>query len=155
MHRAAQSHRSRGHGRLFFLTLAASVLWEAPQSVLGLMVWGVFSARGRVVRRYAYAGRLMIGVRATAAVSLGHFVFFFAHDAPETPLASDNERHEFGHARQSRMLGPLYLFVVGVPSALRFLYSAYHRRRHGTGWPGYFDGFPENWADRLGGVKRD
>lgn len=59
-------------------------------------------------------------------------------------------KHEYGHIRQSRMLGPLYLIVVGLPSitfasltALRILKSK-----------DYYKRYPENWADRLGGVDR-
>lgn len=61
-----------------------------------------------------------------------------------------NERavmHEYGHCIQSRKLGWLYLLVVGLPSILHAALCPC--KRHS-----YFDVFPENWADKLGGVKR-
>jgi hypothetical protein len=63
--------------------------------------------------------------------------------------------HEYGHTFQSRWLGPLYLPVVGVPSVLRNVYAVAYREITGERWRGYFDGFPERWADELGGVDRE
>jgi hypothetical protein len=51
------------------------------------------------------------------------------------------------------MLGPLYLLVIGVPSSLRAGYAAARYLVTKEPWDGYYDGFPENWADRLGGVR--
>lgn len=53
--------------------------------------------------------------------------------------------HELGHRKQSRMLGPLYLFVVGIPSVVRFIY----RRLRGKDYAWYIAGYPESWAERL------
>jgi len=61
---------------------------------------------------------------------------------------------ELGHARQSRLLGPLYLPVVGVPSTIRVAYAFVYKHARGKRWGGYYDGFPEKWADELGGVDR-
>ena len=60
-------------------------------------------------------------------------------------------KHEYGHVRQSRMLGPLYLIVVGIPSAINNLRS----RRDATVYENYYNMYPENWADKLGGVTRN
>jgi hypothetical protein len=65
-------------------------------------------------------------------------------------------RHELGHSLQSRYLGPLYLFVVGIPS----IYGNLVNRGKHRNWTAsekalwYYNRFPENWADKLGGVKR-
>lgn len=60
-------------------------------------------------------------------------------------------KHEYGHVRQSRMLGPFYLIVVGIPSAINNLRS----RRNMTVYENYYNMYPEKWADRLGGVVRN
>lgn len=98
-------------------------------------------------------GRLFIKSRISA-VSLGYFVFwtegttrYFVHD-------ESTRLHEYGHTFQSRLLGPLYLPCVGVPSVLRVVYALLYREITGRRWGGYFDGYPERWADRLGGVTR-
>ena len=59
-------------------------------------------------------------------------------------------RHEYGHSRQSLVLGPLYLPLVGIPS----LSLAVMTRMGILSRNSYFTRYPEAWADRLGGVKR-
>jgi len=49
----------------------------------------------------------------------------------------------------------LYLLVVGIPSLMRVLYRKWHNKMYGYNWLNYYKGFPENWADKLGGVKAD
>lgn len=85
-----------------------------------------------------------------SAVSLGQYIII-DEMFMNTGVSMENvKKHEYGHSRQSVMLGWLYLPVVGLPSLVRNIYA---RVRHKDGkW--YYGGFPENWADRLGGVKR-
>ena len=49
----------------------------------------------------------------------------------------------------------LYLPVVGLPSISRAGYALVYREVTGRQWTRYYEGFPERWADRLGGVSRD
>lgn len=56
---------------------------------------------------------------------------------------------------QSRRLGWLYLPTVGVASVSRVLYSRLFAWRRGRAWGGYYDAWPEDAADRHGGVWRD
>lgn len=63
-------------------------------------------------------------------------------DAPELYA------HEYGHVKQSRILGPLYLFVIGIPSLLWACWYRKHKRGS------YYAFYTEKWADRLGGVIR-
>jgi hypothetical protein len=55
--------------------------------------------------------------------------------------------HESGHVLQSKYLGPLYLFIIGIPS---LLWAATHR------WiapkKSYYWFYTEKLANRLGGV---
>ena len=60
----------------------------------------------------------------------------------------DVRKHELGHRTQSRMLGPLYLLVVGIPSAILCTVARFSPYISRT----YDEHFPENWANRLGGV---
>ena len=59
------------------------------------------------------------------------------------------EKHEWGHTRQSLLLGPLYLPLVGLPS---LLWATWWTPLRSTS---YFRFFTERWADRLGGVRRE
>lgn len=112
-------------------------LWQLPQNLLGLCLIAlgyddVFVYKGARV----YSCTWMRG-----GISLGQYIFL------HFPTSVD-VCHEYGHVRQSRMLGPFYLPVVGLWSFTRAALDLYR--------PGhYFDDFPENWADRLGGVYID
>lgn len=138
-------------GRLSRVALAA--VWEAPQSALGALNLGLELARRGVADITLERDRVFVELRASRAVSLGHFVFWSTVDSPVVRVNPDNKLHEYGHARQSRLLGPLYLPVVGVPSVMRVAYASMQYLVTRKPWDGYYDGFPENWADRLGGRR--
>jgi hypothetical protein len=133
-----------------FAIIPVLFLWELPQNLLGLLVR--LAVRKRILSRETEDGRILLRV-SDFGLSLGTFIFWSMADpaAVSNPADRANNRlHELGHAMQSRRLGPLYLFVVGIPSVCRFLYARFYRRRRGKSWTRYFDGYPENWADRLG-----
>ena len=79
-------------------------------------------------------------------LSLGRYLFVY-RDADERLV-----RHEYGHYRQSKLLGPTYLIAIGLPSILwAGLFPLVRRLRPATD---YFS-FPiERWADHLGGADR-
>ena len=54
--------------------------------------------------------------------------------------------HEYGHCRQSKYLGPLYLLVIGIPSLIWAIF--------GKRGDAYYTFYTEKWADKLGGVDR-
>jgi len=128
------------------LLAALLVLWELPQTLLGLVVCAALRARRSVMDESVYGRRRIVRTRGIG-VSLGFLVFWFG-EADELAI----RRHELGHALQSAWLGPVYLLAVGLPSILRAGYSMLYAARHRTSWPRYFDGYPENWANRLAGV---
>jgi hypothetical protein len=77
-------------------------------------------------------------------VSLGLFVFVGARGL------SNQQRmmlvkHELGHTRQSMLLGPLYLLLVGLPSLLwAIMKSLGFFKKRPYSWL-----YTEKWADRL------
>jgi hypothetical protein len=133
---------------------AVSLVWEGPQTALGALVLAVEAARRRIVQVEVEAGRLVVESKGTG-ISLGHIVFWSRENSRWHDLDLRNRAHELGHTRQSRMLGWLYLPVVGLPSISRAAYALVYREVTGRQWSHYYDGYPENWADRLGGVRRD
>ena len=85
------------------------------------------------------------GWKSHAGLSLTNQFVFVNEDC-----SMDTYRHEWGHCRQSFLLGWLYLPAIGLPSIV---------------WAGlkrlglfkdidYYAFYTEKWADRLGGVKR-
>jgi len=128
-------------------------LWEIPQNMLGLVLLGAERALGTAEAVEADRDRLFVRSRVSA-VSLGYFVFHSRGESRYFVLDEHTRDHEWGHSFQSRMLGPLYLPLIGVPSAARVVYAIAFREVTGRRWEGYFDAYPEDWADRLGGVAR-
>ena len=64
---------------------------------------------------------------------------------------SQSIKHEYGHTLQSRILGPLYLPIVGLCSITwAGLYGSVIRETHN----GYYKFWTEKWADKLGKVTR-
>ena len=127
-------------------TLRSIVLyaWQLPQNLLGLLVLLIMKPV-KLIRDTGYA-KVYSSRRMSGGISLGQYACISLVSSK-----SDNTiMHEgIGHARQSRMLGPAYLIVVGLPS---FLWAALHNivvpRKS------YYWFYTEAWADRLGGVKR-
>jgi hypothetical protein len=131
-------------------------IWELPQTYLGLVI-SIFLGRPTLI----YKGSFVTYSRGFG-VSLGAFVFVIPAVVFEAAGYDDPNQeqtngllHEHGHTIQSRLLGPLYLLVVGLPSLVMNLMSTYsmlYGKR--VFYNNYYKRFPENWADRLGGVHR-
>lgn len=84
------------------------------------------------------------------SVSLGDSIFLhISHWNDEDVIA-----HEMGHCKQSDILGPLYLLVIGLPSFIwctviyPFMFVVLKKD------VSYYSFYTEKWADKLGGVNR-
>lgn len=121
------------------------ILWELPQNIAGLLIVLVLWKKQGGITRYKKAFHVKL-CDIGWGVSLGRFIILPVFDNKDTL------KHEYGHCKQSRLLGWLYLLIVGIPSACRNLYF----RKHNTDRKGktYYEAFPENWADELGKVYR-
>lgn len=113
--------------------------WQFPQVLLGLLLRLRWKGRKTSYRGVTY----IVGGGIRGGLSLAATVFIQYDEV----LAPKEWAHEYGHTRQSLYLGPLYLLVIGIPSALWAL-------THETRDPRYFDFYTEKWADKLGNVKR-
>ena len=76
------------------------------------------------------------------SVSLGNLVFISRH----TRDYNQTLRHELGHTKQSKYLGPLYLTVIGLPSILWVVARRVSRRLREMD---YYWFYTESWAERL------
>lgn len=108
-------------------------IWQLPQNIIGwiitLFLPHAFTSNG--CEFYKWNGN---------GVSLGNYIII-----PKYKRTIFIVRHEYGHHIQSTYLGPLYLIVIGIPSAIgnilhRFIKFNYYKQP----W--------EAWANRLGGV---
>jgi len=127
--------------------------WQLPQHILGLSAYLLLRVGGMPAGRFK--GAWLVYVPGRSGIALGEYIFLSRSAAAGAAAGMRLLQHEYGHTRQSRLLGPLYLPVVGLPSISQAAFSRAARR---LGFPGpatrYYRRFPENWADRLGGVRR-
>lgn len=126
-------------------------LWQLPQNLIGwgMKVYFMKVDKGKY-RIHSNDGVLFMRTPSMpGGVSLGNYVFLRLRKWYRNSAYEVSEAHEYGHCKQSRMLGWLYLFVVGIPSALHNLWQRKHRDHDYYAW------YCEAWADKLGGVKRN
>lgn len=121
-------------------------IWQFPQHILGFLM------SRKAVRMHVYNDVMVYYTRNVfnCGVSLGNYILLDADKYARLDLTTI--KHEYGHSLQSRMLGPLYLLAVGLPSALcNNVYARIFKKD--SVW--YYNRYPEKWADKLGGVKRN
>ena len=111
--------------------------WELPQNLLGLLLRAIYKGNdstyeSSIVRRSTSFRR---------GISLGKYIIVSQWASRKTV------KHEYGHCKQSKYLGWLYLVVIGLQS---ILHAALCKCKNHN----YHDMWFEKWADKLGGVER-
>lgn len=116
-------------------------IWQLPQNLVAVVMM-LFLGKRVVVDKTdwctCYKGEHMSG-----GISLGSFAFV----SPYLSTKPEAIAHELkGHTYQSRILGPLYLIVIGLPSLL-------------NAWIGftdcYYDFYTEKNANKHAGLTTD
>lgn len=127
--------------------------WGFPQTLLGFVVFLLH----RKCRHFWYHSAVVTEWNQPFSASFGWFIFVTNHPAkdkrkqnriPYFAMKQCLLVHEYGHTIQSLFFGPLYLLVMGIPSAA-WGFLPYFRRRRAGGVP-YSDFFTESLANRLG-----
>ena len=117
-------------------------IWQLPQHIVALIYYLWLLMDKSVVRKEKHDGYTIIFKDTYDNVALGQYVFAW-EDEIELKIM-----HETGHVKQSKMLGPLYLFVIGIPSGLwNLTHESICPRKS------YYWFYPEAWANRLAGIK--
>ena len=87
-------------------------IWQLPQHIVALIYFGYLVMMCKdlgVDSRYKQA--IVIPCIMKGAVTLGCYVFVGLNSEYRETV-----KHELGHTIQSKILGPLYLIVIGIPS---------------------------------------
>lgn len=123
---------------------AALFLWCLPQNIVGLAVLAFTKLQD--AKTNLYNGTFVTRWKYGSGVSLGCFIFISESSNDKTL------KHEYGHYLDGRCLGPLYLFVIGLPSIIWAAFFDAYRKKHNVS---YYDFYTERRADRLGEVERN
>lgn len=130
-------------------------IWQLPQHLVALIFYLIVRNK-KVYKREN--GRIYIsysGPKFFPGASLGRYIFLINELATD----DDTNKHEYGHSRQSTILGWLYLPIVGLLSAGGNLYDrCFHTPNQGWSYAEakkwYYNQFIEKWADKLGNIER-
>ena len=122
-------------------------IWQLPQTILGWILLKIYGWEYRELKRFPRV-KIYFCPKFPGGISLGKYILINPKYNGEDMNALITRHHEYGHCVQSMMLGPFYLLIVGLWSALRARFNLYKKGC-------YYKSFPENWADKLGGVKTD
>lgn len=127
-------------------------IWQFPQNFIGFLM----TRKPETIKEYKDVKIYFTYNTLGCGVSLGDFIVLDAGFL-NSELEEITIKHEYGHHRQSIYLGWLYLIVVGILSVIRNRYHTWFHKNwesvKATAW--YYGSYPENWADRLGGVDRN
>ena len=93
-------------------------IWQLPQNLVAiLMIPFLGKLTLRCERHYCFC---FIGAKMKGGISLGSFAFV----SPSLGKRDCEVAHEVnGHTVDSKYLGPLYLFVIGIPSILYAIFD--------------------------------
>ncbi len=124
------------------LLFALSFLWQAPQSFLGLMML-IFFKLTSDAELISY-NKLCFAFRSSGmrgGISLGNFAFL-SNSLSKSPESIAHE--QLGHTWDSKLMGPFYLFIVGIPSILNAAFDFTEC---------YYDFPVERWANHHAGLE--
>ena len=117
-------------------------IWQLPQHIVAIIYFGYLVMMCKdlgVDSRYKQA--IVIPCVMRGAITLGNYVFVGLNSEYKETV-----KHELGHTIQSKILGPLYLIVIGIPSitycGLRRLFPSLRKKN-------YYDFYTEKWANNL------
>ena len=117
-------------------------IWQLPQHIVALIYFGYLVMMCKdlgVDSRYKQA--IVIPCIMRGAVTLGNYVFAGLNSEYKKTI-----KHELGHTIQSKILGPLYLIVIGIPSitycGLRRVFPSLRKKN-------YYNFYTERWANNL------
>ena len=118
-------------------------LWQFPQNMLALCIEGIL-CKAAYREGKADGNTIIVNIVLPSAMSLGDYLFV-------SPMSSQKSiQHECGHSKQSDILGPLYLIVIGIPSLLHNM-AHYLCSKIGIKW-NYYSFYTESWANKLVGI---
>lgn len=133
---------AKGAGR--FLYYLVHLTWGLPVNLIGGLGYLLLYKSGRH-ERFCNAYITHIKKENFGGVSLGFFIFMA--EGKGDNWTYNTRIHEYGHTFQCMLLGPLYWFVIGIPSFIWCNFLASYRKKKKLS---YYTFYPEKWANAWG-----
>ena len=118
-------------------------VWQFPQILIGWIVSLFYKVKTTILYKDK---TVRICPTFPGGISLGNTVI--VNKYPFNTDTWNTVKHEWGHTVQSKILGPFYLFVIGIPSLLWAAIQGNVIKKD------YYWFYTEKWADKIGNVKR-
>lgn len=117
---------------------AAMYIWQLPQNIMGAMLFYLYYRDGDVYDWNKATSDVKVNCfseKMKGGITLGKYI-----------IVRDTycSYHEFGHTIQSKILGPLYLLVIGSPSIIHAALHKYICKNKD-----YYHFWTEKWANNL------
>lgn len=135
-------------------------IWQLPQNLLGLCILNYNKLRKGYCEKVITDDITWYRVKylLDCGISLGDYIILDIEGFGRNTIPKTTIKHEHGHQIQSLYLGWLYLPIIGISSAIfnNLWDRVFHKKwtyKERNKW--YYNRFPENWADKLGDVKRN
>ena len=127
-------------------------IWQFPQHIIAYVIILINCKSIKLMVSKDGISHYLVDHLFDSAISLGNYIFLDS----DGNFSYKTIKHEFGHQKQSLMLGPLYLIVIGLQSIIGNIIDRikhkYFRRYYDPDF--YYKQPWEAWADKLGGVVR-
>lgn len=126
-------------------------LWQFSfaliQNLMGLALFAFYKIKGAKTERFHHAVITRIDAKNFGGMSLG--IFIFINNNKTGGDLHDIRIHEYGHTIQCMLLGPLWLFLIALPSVI-WCDLPYFRKMRKEKDISYYRLYCEGWANVCG-----
>ena len=129
---------------------ALSFTWGIIMTLIGMLVAGVLCLAGKKPTKEGPCWCFVVG-KNWGGISLGPVMLM----SPANYKAGRTVGHEFGHSLQNCIWGPLFPFVIAIPSAARYWVREFQQNKGTPPTTDYdaiwFEGQATKWGDKYFG----
>ena len=121
-----------------------SYIWQLPQNLCGILYKNISkNNRISVIENddSRSVGAEVYLQKSNGGVTLGKYIFINQDYTDKESVI----KHECGHVKQSKILGPLYLIIIGIPSLLHAWFIHDYVCENSD----YYHWYTEKWANKL------
>ena len=123
-------------------------IWQLPQNLLGLII--ILFMKPYISKEKYRDITYIVSNKMSGGISLGNYIIL-SESHKDKVISQKTWNHEWGHTRDSRIFGPLYLIIIGLPS---LIWASIYGKLIPYTKNGYYKFYTEKRADRFGGVER-
>ena len=121
--------------------------YALPQNLIGLVMLAIYKSKSAESEWYHNALITYIDKKNFGGVSLGMFIFINKDRTGDK--RHDMRIHEYGHTIQSLILGPLWLFIIAIPSMI-WCNVPYFVKKRKIDNISYYWLYCEGWSNMCG-----